>query len=447
MHIFPRYRKWMCSRHPRGAIERPTVMKMAILKLATSALVIGLSTIACKPAGQTRIASASSRAPDAAQDAQRQAARARQALAAGRADRAIIAAEIAVALSPRDADYRALLGRSYLAAGRFASAETSFNDSVTIDGGVARVALSLALTQIAAGKPEAARRTLAAAPGVAAPDKGLALALAGDRAGGIATLEDMVRNAAPNAKTRQNLALAYALDGRWDRAMRVAAVDVPKGKLTERMMLWSKLTSNPVPAERIAALLRVTAGTDGGQPVALALAPATAAPVQLATIAPPAPLPVIAPAAPVPMMVQVETMTEAARPAAPILLARAAEPVAAMTVQTPPLLRKAVTVRPSPAASRGSFVVQLGAFSSEARVETAWSRISAGLSGYTPSSSTYLSKKGTVHRLALTGFTSRAAAVGACERVRASGGSCFVRAAAGDTPVRWAQAGMRLWSG
>ncbi|MES2700814.1 MAG: tetratricopeptide repeat protein, partial [Pseudomonadota bacterium] len=56
------------------------------------------------------------------------ATQAQAALAEGRVDRGTRLAEQAVQAEPRNAAYRAMLGKAYLDAGRFASAETSFND-------------------------------------------------------------------------------------------------------------------------------------------------------------------------------------------------------------------------------------------------------------------------------------------------------------------------------
>ena len=66
------------------------------------------------------------------------------------------------------------------------------------------------------------------AQGVLDPaDAGLALALAGDPQSAVAVLEPAARAVGADARTRQNLALAYAFAGDWDQARTVAAQDVP----------------------------------------------------------------------------------------------------------------------------------------------------------------------------------------------------------------------------
>lgn len=105
-------------------------------------------------------------------------------------------------------------------------------------------------------------------------------------------------------------------------------------------------------------------------------------------------------------------------------------------------VRKAAAPALASQTAKGGFVVQLGAYSTAARVETAWNRIAARvqmIADYVPSSGTFdLEHKGAVYRLSLAGFETRAAAVDLCERVRVKGGECFVRATFDDRPVRWA---------
>ena len=91
-------------------------------------------------------------------------------------------AEAAVELRPQVADYRAVLGQAYLLAGRFASAHTTFNDALTLSPGDGKVALNMALAQIAEGDWTGARQTLDSNSGsIPVSDRGLAMALAGGR--------------------------------------------------------------------------------------------------------------------------------------------------------------------------------------------------------------------------------------------------------------------------
>src|SRR5439155_13892732 len=168
---------------------------------------------------------------------------------------------------------RSLLGNTYLAAGRFHSAETAYRDSLTLYANQAQVMLKLALVQTALGKKDQAIATLnAARPAVGESNYGLALALAGRTGEAIRVLEPAARGANSDATVRQNLALAYAFAGNWDNARAVAAQDVPAGQLDTRIRQWMQLASPKSPAEQVAAVVGVTPATvDAGQPVRLAL--------------------------------------------------------------------------------------------------------------------------------------------------------------------------------
>ncbi len=106
------------------------------------------------------------------------ATRAAAALAAEDFAKAVDLAERAVGNSPKDAGFRALLGNAYFGAGRFASAEAAYRDSLSLLSNQPQVVLKLALVQIAQGKTgEAVAFLEAARPVLDASDYGLALAL------------------------------------------------------------------------------------------------------------------------------------------------------------------------------------------------------------------------------------------------------------------------------
>lgn len=211
---------------------------------------------------------ADDRAADKAAD------KAAQALKRDKADEAIRYAETAVSLMPGEGSYRALLGRAYLASGRFESARTALIDSLSLDGANGSAALNLSLAQIATGDWAGARATLDAHQDtIAVRDRGLALALAGDPDGAVDVLQAAVREADADATTRQNLALALALAGRWAESKVVAAVDVAPNELNNRMMQWLAFAQPQGAADQVAALLGVTPVLDQGLPTGLALAP------------------------------------------------------------------------------------------------------------------------------------------------------------------------------
>ena len=97
-------------------------------------------------------------ATNAAPQAEVSAARAQEAMAEGRHDRAVRLAEDAVLAEPHNAAYRSMLGKAYLDAGRFASAQTAFDDAMTLGDLSPRTALSLALAQLPMLQPNPSTR-------------------------------------------------------------------------------------------------------------------------------------------------------------------------------------------------------------------------------------------------------------------------------------------------
>ena len=244
------------------------------------------------------------------------ATRALQALNSNKVPEAIQLAEQAVAKSPTDAGFRALLGNTYFAAGRFRSAESAYKDSLSIYSNQPQVVLKLALVEIALGKSGEALSFLEAAKDVLDPaDYGLAVALAGRPADAIPVLETAARAPGADARVRQNLALALALAGDWTNARTVAAQDVPADQVDARVHQWMQLASPKKPSDQVAALVGVTpAAVDPGQPTQLALnktdtrlAEAAPAPAPQVVEAPPAaapaPQPQLAEIAPAPVAV------------------------------------------------------------------------------------------------------------------------------------------------
>lgn len=255
-------------------------MKMIATKFAASTMVIALAMVGCQADIMTSSATASTAERTDAR-ADRLAEQARAALQRGDAAAALSLAERAVEMAPRDAGYRMLLADLYLKNGRFRSAETSYSDVAEIDVGNVRAGLSIALSQIAQGRNGDAILTLEEIQDRApAADVGLAFALAGEPRRAIALLEPAARAQGADGRTRQNLALAYAFAGDWQRARTVAAQDVSPAELGARLQHWASLARPSSQNGAVAALLGVTPADDPGQPVRLALnvaAPATEA--------------------------------------------------------------------------------------------------------------------------------------------------------------------------
>ncbi len=475
-------------------------MKSLAFKFAASTFVLGIATLGVQLDGSSwGLATAAATESRTEQQAMRFHRTAQQALAAGNLPDALAAIEQAVALAPRDAGYRTMLGDLYMKSGRFQSAEAAYRDVLAIDRGQTRVTMSLALMQVANGRQQAALATLDSIQGSASPaDLGLAYALAGSPARGVEILEPAARTVGASARVRQNLALAYALGGDWQRARTIAAQDVSPAELTERMTQWAAMSRSTGHADQVASLLGVHPVQDAGLPVRLALqstvpvavaaaaADPAPAPVQIAAAMPlPAPAPVAIPVAvaeaepaplelvPMPQDAQVHAALEqpewgiddrgavslpAPAPEMRELPARVQYAAATEALVRPdPVLagsapratpRAAARFNRAPAghaeqprrAGSGGYVVQIGAFSNAANAERAWQHAqrSFGLASEQPVTMTVDHNGRLLHRVAIAGFGSRGDAAALCAGIRGRGGECFVRNSAGDASVRWA---------
>lgn len=392
------------------------------------------------------------------------ATKAQMALATNDVASAIPLAELAVERSPQDAGFRALLGNCYLAAGRFASAEAAYRDSLGVYGNQPQVVLKLALVQIAQGKNDEAKLLLAEARDVLdASDAGLALALAGDPQSAVALLEPAARTVGADARTRQNLALAYAFAGDWAQAKIVAAQDVPADQLDGRIQQWMLLAKPARASDQVAAFIGIQpAASDPGQPVRLALnkneavrqvaaepigdvpagltSTATVALQEVPSAVEPEPSPepaAMAAAEPVappppPYVAREPAKLADARPALSPAAVRLSEPL--------PTLRKASAPR-SIANGKSRAVVQLGAYSSRERIAFAWNKVSGkheSLKRYTPVTARFTGGESTVYRLSVKGFASDKEAINLCASLKRAGAACFVRSVSGDAPVQFA---------
>ena len=401
------------------------------------------------------------------------ATRAQLALATNDVATAIPLAERAVERSPNDAGFRALLGNCYLAAGRFASAEDAYHDSLSLVAAQPQLILKLALMLTAQGKSAEAVRLLSEGQSIIDPaDLGLALALAGDVPAALQVLDPAARATGADARTRQNLALAHAFAGNWEQARVIASQDIPADQVDARMTQWMALAKPARASDQVAAFLGVQpVASDPGQPVRLALNKVDANARQAEAEQVPAPAPVAEPVAvaAVEPTLAPEPVAIAAVEPTPVA---AHQPAASVTIDLPPVshaepVRVATSpirqARPalSPAAVRltnkvaslrrnaslplrtgtSRAVVQLGAYKSSGRVAVAWSKVAAKhahLRAYTPVSARFAGAKGTFYRLSIKGFASEREAMKLCDSLKNAGSSCFVRAVSGDAPVRFA---------
>ncbi len=438
-----------------------------IATLGLSALILGGAAMGTVMT-QGGMAFASALDARAMKQAASDAAKAQAALAKGKIAEAISFAESAVHFSPQDASYRAILGNAYLKAGRFASARDAFNDSLSLSPADAPTALSLALAQTATGDWASARKTLEDhADILAVADRGLAMALAGDPDGAVSLLTVAARAPGADAKTRQNLALALALAGRWEDAKTVAAVDVSPDELDQRMTQWASFARPAVASDQVASLLGVTAVEDNGQPMAIALN--AQVPNQMAasvdSFMPRKPgEPVATPVATAPvedvsMPESAPVAVAAAEPARPMIVFGERKPVvqalpanyvaysARDKSPAAPLRVASVVVAASEPAS-GKFYVQLGAYPTAGVAQDGWTRAMRRLPAmatHRPNGMPVKTKAGSFYRLSVGGFA-RNDAVSLCSAYRAKGGNCFVRVNAGDQIASWVKNTQQLAS-
>lgn len=414
------------------------------------------------------------------------AAAAQSALSKGQVDKAIELAEALVASSPREPAYRALLAHAYLKAGRFQSASATFDDAMKLGDNSAKTALGLALSYSAAGRNRDAVAILDDwRDAIPVADLGLALALAGEPTRGSAVLADALRNGENTPKLRQNLAYAYALDGRWREARIMMMQDVPADQIDARISDWAARTRPEDSQLRVAGLLGAPLRSDPGQPTRLALntnpvteqlAAQTAAvePVQQVAAAE---LPPVAKAEPVAALASYTPVTApvAAEPApvqAPSKFAAAfAEPAAAPTptavvdasgrafisqpvVQAVPARQyrapRGVAVAPVRAATRrvayaapvptnapGTHMVQLGSFFTQQGARRAWGIYTAKnpeLRGFRMTITQAQVRGKTYFRVAAAGINGSQGAWGLCGTVKSRGMGCFAYAARTGVP-------------
>ncbi len=419
--------------------------KLNKFKLAVSSLMIGAGVLAVPPAAMAERASADQSALN--RTAAKSADGARKAIAKHKFEKAVTLAERAVAAMPRTAEYRLLLGEAYLASGRFNAAETSFSDTLALSPANPTAALKLALVKTANGRAGEAQGILDAHKSILpVADYGLALALAGDPQAAVMALEQAVRGGKATPKTRQNLALSYALAGRWLEARAMATLDLPADLADKRIVEWAALARPSNSWEQVASILGVTRTSDDGLPAALALADvaeqkyAEAAPVIQS------PLPAVEtaplPNYEVPAEVKDPAPVRVAEASAAPAIAAPVEPIRQQVMRVAVPASKALAA-PAPVES-GRFVVQLGAYKSAGVAANGWTSVSKRwgfLNEYDARQAKVTLAKGTFYRVSVSGFETRSAANDVCSRIKAEGGQCFIRSLLPTDGIRWAAKG------
>jgi cell division protein FtsN len=174
-------------------------------------------------------------------------------------------------------------------------------------------------------------------------------------------------------------------------------------------------TVPPQPAATQQVALQKPAGAAPQKPSSLAIAAPKAAAPKMAMPKVAAPQ-VAAMAAP-----------QAAKPVAPPPAHASAPPARLGAPAAQPEAPKTAAA----AAAQGAYILQIGAYKSEADAGQAWktykARHAALLAGYGPNiQRADLGAKGVWYRLRIAGFASKDAAIAVCGRLKADGGSCFL---------------------
>jgi cell division protein FtsN len=199
-------------------------------------------------------------------------------------------------------------------------------------------------------------------------------------------------------------------------------------------------TTPSMPAAAAAKPAPVTATPAPPKPVAAAPKPLSATPpvsapkIAAATPAPQAAKPAPMKQAPVKQAPASAVSKSALQPPAPAKPASVPVGAANSAPRSLALNQPAAAppvAAPAPAAASGSYVLQIGAYKSQAEADSAWTvykgRHAALLSGASSNvQQADLGEKGTWYRLRITGFPSKDVASAMCDRLKADGGSCFL---------------------
>lgn len=401
-----------------------------------------------------------------APEAQVSAGKASRALEKGRVGAAIRHAEAAVLAAPRAAQNRVVLGATYLQAGRFASAETSFAEAMELGDESSRVVVSRALAMVATGRADEAHALLGRfADNIDPADLGLAFAMAGDPERGAGILTRELRGNQNTPKVRQNLAYALALNGDWRSARLLVSEDVPADKIGDRLGEWASTAGTEAQTLRVANVLGVPIAQEDARPARLALANFPSTPMLAAEAAATARsadvTPTIAVAEPV-EPVRAEPVRVAELPALPgsdAVPVQAFAPAAAAREPAPVRLAAAPASKPAPAAVRapvrasvaptakpvktqapqlqsGNHLVQLGSYLTRADAERAWGVFQTRFPQLrqSPLVITKAEVKGRLYYRVAAGNLAEASARSLCTSVKAKGQGCLAYSAAKPLP-------------
>lgn len=149
-------------------------------------------------------------------------------------------------------------GKAALALGNFSAALQGFSRAAELSPADPRPNSGKAIALAATGNIDGAIATLASATDPSSlSNKALVLAATGKTGVAIDILEPLLRNGSAQVRDRQNLAMAYLLNGEEERAFQVARLDLDAVSVNETFTFYRSLASLGY-AERMQALVTGT---------------------------------------------------------------------------------------------------------------------------------------------------------------------------------------------
>ncbi|MFC4346792.1 tetratricopeptide repeat protein [Kordiimonas lipolytica] len=150
------------------------------------------------------------------------------------------------------------LGKTNLALGQFEDALSAFDQARAYAPGDTKILSGLAISEAALGRTGDAMNTLAVvADPTGLSNRALLYATTGHPEVAVSILEPMVKAGMLGPQGRQNLAMAYLLDGRESDAFKIARLDLDPETIGDTFTFYRSLSSL-APSERMQALVTGT---------------------------------------------------------------------------------------------------------------------------------------------------------------------------------------------
>jgi tetratricopeptide (TPR) repeat protein len=175
-------------------------------------------------------------------------------VALGESDKAADVLKSLIATGQANGDAFYTLGKVKLATGRFEEALNAFDSAQQRDGVTAKISSGRAISLAAMGKPLDAIRAFGGnSDRLTLSNKALVFAAIGRAEAAVLMLEPLVQSGQSSSRDRQNLAMAYLLNGQEKEAYAIARVDLDPATINETFTFYRSLESLK-PVHRMQAL-------------------------------------------------------------------------------------------------------------------------------------------------------------------------------------------------